>query len=34
MMGIEVWHHDLTNGPRYFDVTLQNAFYFLGNQTN
>ena len=30
MLGVEVWHFDLTSGPRYFDVVLRNSFMVNG----
>lgn len=34
MMGVEVWHFDLTTGPRYFDVQLRNSFMVNGMPGN
>ena len=30
MFGVEIWHHDLNTGPRYFDMVLQNTYYGYG----
>lgn len=30
MFGVEVWHHNLNNGSRYFDVELVNMLYDFG----
>ncbi len=34
MFGVEVWHHDLNTGKRYFDVTLTNTIYDYGQPSN
>ncbi len=26
MFGVEIWHHDLNTGPRYFDIQMVNVF--------
>lgn len=30
MFGVEVWHHNLNEGSRYFDVVLTNIEYIYG----
>ena len=30
MFGVEVWHHDLNIGNRFFDVVLRNNYYING----
>lgn len=27
MFGVEIWHYDLNQGSRYFDVVLTNTVY-------
>jgi hypothetical protein len=34
MFGVEVWHHNLNEGLRYFDVVLMNVFYSYGEPQN
>ncbi len=34
MVGVEVWHHDLNIGKRYFDLVLANTVYATGDATN
>lgn len=34
MFGVEVWHHDLNTGKRYFDITLTNTIYSYGEPQN
>jgi hypothetical protein len=34
MFGVEVWHHNLNEGSRYFDVTLINTLYSYGEPQN
>jgi hypothetical protein len=30
MLGVEIWHHNLNSGARYFDVVLSNVVYATG----
>lgn len=30
MVGVEIWHHDLNNGDRYFDMVLTSAEFNTG----
>jgi hypothetical protein len=30
MFGVEVWHHDLNHGNRYFDIVFTNTIYDYG----
>lgn len=30
MLGVELWNVDLTSGPRYFDISLDNSLYRFG----
>jgi hypothetical protein len=30
MFGVEIWHHNLNEGLRYFDVTLKNKVFATG----
>jgi hypothetical protein len=34
MFGVEVWHHNLNEGSRYFDVELVNMLYTFGEPQN
>lgn len=34
MFGVEIWHHDLNTGDRYFDISLVNQNYNFGETTN
>lgn len=34
MFGVEIWHHDLNTGERYFDINLVNQNYKYGEVTN
>ena len=34
MFGVEVWHHNLNSGLRYFDIVLTNTVYDTGDATN
>lgn len=30
MVGVEVWHYNLNEGSRYFDIELTNDYYIYG----
>lgn len=30
MFGVEIWHHNLNEGIRYFDINLNEMHYTLG----
>ncbi len=30
MFGVEIWHHDLNTGDRYFDVVMTSAEFDTG----
>jgi hypothetical protein len=30
MFGVEIWHHNLNEGSRYFDIVLTNTVYSYG----
>lgn len=34
MFGVEIWHHNLNAGERYFDINLVNQNYNYGSTTN
>lgn len=34
MLGVEIWHHNLNEGDRYFDIKFKNMNFFYGEETN
>lgn len=34
MFGVEIWHHNLNEGDRYFDISLVNQNYRYGEYTD
>jgi hypothetical protein len=34
MFGVEIWHHNLNEGNRYFDLVLLNTIYSFGEVQN
>jgi hypothetical protein len=30
MLGVEIWHHNINEGERYFDITLVNRVLYTG----
>jgi hypothetical protein len=34
MFGVEIWHHNLNEGERYFDINFYHQHYHYGDPTN